>query len=247
MVCRGEARLKAVMSPNKSLPFVIVARDHIRGLDDLARATFGIGRIGSIDHSLTMELLRSKSIDTRDMRLLALGEPQWRAQALVAGRLDATTISIGSWASLARKDGLRMLITVSEFQAAVPIVSKVNVVRDAATRERQGEIDSVVRALIVAGRDFRSNKGGWTAAMRAARPDVRPELLDQLALQFRDSWSVNGGLDRAELASTQDWIFRQPDFAGLRPPPLEDWIDFSFVDRTLAELDTIAGLDTPNR
>lgn len=244
---RSDVRIKAVMSPNKTLPFLIAARRNIGSVADLKGATFGIARIGSLDHSLTMALLRAKGVDPSSMHLLALGEPRWRAQALATGRLDATTISIGSWASLPARDDLHVLVTASEFHATLPFVSKLNAVRDATIAERRPEIDAVVRALIAAGRDFHADERRWTSAMRTARPDVPAEVLDRLAPEFRDGWCVNGGLNRQELVATQDWIFREPDFAGLKPPPLHDWVDFSFVDQALADLKRIDGLDAPVR
>jgi NitT/TauT family transport system substrate-binding protein len=177
-----------------------------------------------------------------DVRIKAVMSPNKTLPFLIAARRN-----IGSWASLPGRDDLHVLVTASEFHATLPFVSKLNAVRDATIAERRPEIGAVVRALIAAGRDFHADERRWTSAMRAARPDVPAEILDRLAPEFRDGWCVNGGLNRQELVATQDWIFREPDFAGLKPPPLHDWVDFSFVDQALADLQRIDGLDTPVR
>src|SRR5690606_32607785 len=100
LVAQGAGDLKAVTSPNKSLPYVIVAKDDIRAVADLAGRKFGVGRVGSLDHSLSMKVLTSAGLDTDSMEVVAIGQPGVRAQALIAGQIDATTMSIGVWMSI---------------------------------------------------------------------------------------------------------------------------------------------------
>src|SRR5690606_25572146 len=48
---------RAVTSPNKSLPFLIAARDAIATPANLEGRSFGIGSVGSLDHSLSTAVL----------------------------------------------------------------------------------------------------------------------------------------------------------------------------------------------
>ena len=113
---QGATDLRGVMSPNKSLPFLIAARGDIESAADLVGKRFGIGRIGSVDHLLSMKVLESAGVDTSKLELVALGQPQARAQALLADQIDATTMSIGTYTAIdddpavARPDRRRRLL-----------------------------------------------------------------------------------------------------------------------------------------
>ncbi|UXN75453.1 ABC transporter substrate-binding protein [Devosia sp. A8/3-2] len=98
LVAGGATDLRAVVSPNKSLPFLIAAKDSIATPADLPGKSFGIGRPGSLDQSLSTRVLQAADVDTDTLEFVALGQPNVRAQALVAGRVDATTMSIGTGA-----------------------------------------------------------------------------------------------------------------------------------------------------
>src|SRR5690606_1984697 len=63
IIASGADDFRAVTSPNKSLPFMIVAKDEIATPADLAGASFGVGRVGSLDHSLSSLVLGSLGAD----------------------------------------------------------------------------------------------------------------------------------------------------------------------------------------
>lgn len=247
LVAGGGMALKAVTSPNKALPFLIAARTGIGTPADLAGARFGIGRPGSLDHRLSAAVLRGAGLDPEALDLVALGQPETRARALASDRIDATTMSIGVWMALPDRTGLRVLIDPEAYHAAAPVVQKINVVTEATRAGRGDEIAAVIRALTRAARDFAADPALWVAAMTQARPDVDRADLETLAAAFAGAWSVNGGLNRDELALTADWLWQGPDFAGLAQPALEDWVDFSALDAALAEIGVAPGADRPVR
>ena len=110
LVARDQIDLKAVVSPNKSLPFLIAGKEEIASLADLPANSFGVGRIGSLDHTLSSEVLATKGVDPGALEFVTIGQPNVRAQALAAGQIDATTMSIGVWLSIPDKTGLHVLI-----------------------------------------------------------------------------------------------------------------------------------------
>src|SRR5690606_5604761 len=132
--------LKAVTSPNKSLPYVIAAKDDIQTVADLAGRKFGVGRVGSLDHSLSMKVLASQGLDTNSLDLLAIGQPNVRAQSLIAGQIDATTMSVGVWMSIPDKTGNHILIDQEPYYAAAPVINKVNVVTQKVLDERAADV-----------------------------------------------------------------------------------------------------------
>ncbi|MGQ7792882.1 ABC transporter substrate-binding protein [Faunimonas sp. B44] len=247
LVARGTTNMRAVTSPNKALPFLIAAKDDIRTPADLPGRSFGVGRIGSLDHSLSTKVLASEGVATDRIDFVTLGQPNVRGQALAAGQIDATTMSIGVWTSMPEKTGLHVLIDQDAYFAAAPVVNKVNIVTTETMEKRGDDVRAVITALTRASRDFAANPEKWVEAMAAERPDVSKETLAMLAESFAKSWSVNGGMNRQELEATAEWIFEGPDFEGLTPVPIEAWTDFSAVDAVLAELGTEPGMDEPGR
>jgi NitT/TauT family transport system substrate-binding protein len=247
LVAQGAAPLRAVTSPNKSLPFLIAARSDIATPADLAGRSFGVGRIGSLDHSLSAKVLAGEGVDMDTLEVVTLGQPSVRAQALAAGQVDATTMSIGVWLSIPDRTELSVLIPQGAYYEAAPVVNKVNVVSADALASRRDEVVAVVRALVKISRDFAADPKGWVDAMAAYGGNLTPADLQMLAESFDGSWSTNGGMSRQELQYTQDWLYETEDFKGVAQVELSDWVDFSVADDVLAELGTAPGADQPAR
>jgi NitT/TauT family transport system substrate-binding protein len=245
LVARGETGLKAVISPNKSLPFLIAARDNIATPADLVGSSFGIGRPGSLDHSLSTRVLAAAGVDMDDLEVVALGQPEARAQALAAGRIDATTMSIGVWQVLPDKDGLHVLVDADAYFAAAPVVNKVSIVSQAALTERRDEVKAVIRALLRISRDFAAKPGAWATAIAPYQPALSANDLTALDAGFAGSWSVNGGMNAQELTYSANWLAGTEDFAGLAVPELAEWADLTVLDEVLTELGTDPVMDAP--
>ncbi len=244
---QGDRTLKAVTSPNKSLPFLIAAKAAIASPADLLGRSFGVGRIGSLDHALSTRVLEAQDVFFDDLDVVTLGQPSVRAQALAAGQIDATTMSIGTWLSIPDKSGLSVLIAPDAYYAAAPVVNKVNVVTDEFLRTRRADVVAVVRALTKISRDFARDPSTWAAVMVQHAPQMTPETLQQLAQSFAGGWSVNGGMGRTELQFTQDWVFQTEDFKDADPVALDDWVDFTVADEVLDEIGTQEDADLPSR
>lgn len=247
LVAREQLDLRAVTSPSKSLFFMIVARDTLADAAALAGQRFGIGRVGSVDQGLSQEVLARMGVDMSALEQVALGQPAARAQALAAGQIDATTMSLGTWTTLPDKSGLHVLVDADAYFAAAPVVSKVNVVTPQVLSRRRDEVVGVVTAIVKLSRDIAADPKIWIDAMAAARPDIARADLENLAAAYAQSWSVNGGLSAMDLSFTADWNFATVDFADVEPIPLDAWVDFSIADEVLAELGTAPGLDPADR
>ena len=244
---RGATDLRGVMSPNRSLPYLIAGKTEIRELSDLAGKRFGIGRIGSVDHLLSTKVLASAGVDTAKVQFVALGQPQQRAQALVAGQIDATTMGIGTWTAVDDTPGLSILVDVDAYYRAAPIVSKLNIVRTDTLADRREDVEAVIEAIILASRDFSAHPDLWVAAMRKARPDVPEADLAFLARAFAGTWSTDGGISRSELQEAEAWLQQSEDFAGVMPPPLHAWADLVPLERVLAKIGPAGTADVPTR
>ena len=244
---QGGSPLRAVTSPNKSLPFLIAARAPAESPADIAGKRFGVGRVGSLDYSLSSSVLENEGVEFDGLQIVSLGQPAVRAQALAAGEIDATTMSIGTWLSIPDRSGLTIVVPQDRYYAGAPVVNKVNVVTADVLENRRDEVEAVVRALIEISRDYAENPDAWAAAMEPYGGALSAADLRDLAASFEGSWSVNGGMSREELQYTQDWLMQTEDFAGASPPSLDAWADFSVVDTVLDDLGTVEGEDAPVR
>lgn len=242
-VAQGVTDLRAVMSPNKALPYLIAGKEGMT-LESLKGQSFGIGRVGSLDQTLSTKVLTDKGVDVSGLEMVALGQPNVRAQALAAGQVAATTMSIGTYLALPGHEKLPELVSVDDYYKAAPVVSKVNAVKLETLNDRRSEVEAVVEALTLAARDMAVDKTAWPEAMVKLRPDVDRATLDTLGQAFLTSWSVNGGLQQDEIAYTQDWLYQSPDFKDMRKVELAEWIDFSAED---AVLDKIGAVDTGDK
>ncbi|MFB9224844.1 ABC transporter substrate-binding protein [Paracoccus cavernae] len=246
MVAQGTDNLRAVTSPNKALPYLIAGREGMT-LDALTGQSFGIGRVGSLDQMLSTKVLADHGVDPEGLQMMALGQPNVRAQALAAGQVAASTMSIGTYLALPGHENLPVLVTVEDYYKSAPVVSKVNAVKTATLESRGPEVEAVIEALTLAARDMAADKTAWPEAMAALRPDVDPAVLATLGEAFLTSWSVNGGLQKDELAYTQSWLAEDPEFADLGKVALADWVDFAPADKVLAKIGAVDGGDPVSR
>ena len=248
LVARDQMKLHGVISPDKALPFVIVGKKALTAPKQVEGKIFGVGQIGSVDYVQTRNVLANLGVDVDKVRYLAVGQPMVRAQSLMAGQIDATTITLGTWLTLPHRDELSMVLDQNDYYRAAPFVTKLSVVTEETAKKKQKEVEAVVRATIVASRDFAAHPELWVDAMVQARPDVPREELEVLAKAYAKNWSVNGGLDAAELQATTDALYKTDDFKSL-PRKVEpaEWIDRSFVDTVLGDLgDYKAAANVPN-
>ncbi|TGD60514.1 ABC transporter substrate-binding protein [Tabrizicola sp. WMC-M-20] len=244
---QGTTTLKAVTSPNKSLPFLIATKEQIAKPSDLLGHSFGVGRVGSLDYALSRQVLGATGVSMDEMDVMTLGQPNLRAQALAAGQVDATTMSIGTWMSLPDKAGLHVLVAPDAYYTAAPVVNKVNVVTDATLADRRADVVAVVRALTLISRDFSANPNAWSTEIARYAPQMDAEALTTLGQSFAGGWSVNAGLSRADLQYTQDWVFATDDFKGASPVSLDAWVDFTVADEVLAQIGVDPGSDAAGR
>jgi len=247
LIARDGGDFRAVVSPNKSLPYLIAAQGGIATPADLAGKSFGVGRIGSLDHSLSMKVLAAAGVDPAGLEIVTLGQPAVRAQALLAGQVAATTMSIGTFLSLPDAESLSVVIDADAYHATAPVVTKANVVSTETLSNRSAEVEAVIEALVLASRDFAADPAKWVDMMATARPDVARRDLEELARAYAKSWSVNGGLQKNELQFTSDWMYDTEDFKDLPEVALADWVAFGPLDAVLARIGTAEGMDALSR
>jgi NitT/TauT family transport system substrate-binding protein len=245
LAARRVMNIKAILSPDKAIPFLIASHRDVPSLKALEGLTLGVGGIGSLDYSMTRLVLVAHGVDAKRVKMVAIGEPQVRALALGARRIDATTMSIGVWNRFRDRPDLKVLLSAEDYFRAAPVLNKVIVGDEATLVAKRPAVERFVAAIIKASRAFASDPNTWVEAMVVARPDVPRGELDGLARSFSRSWSVNGGLDPTQVAYSIEQYYREEDFRQLRRVDVDELLDTKPIISVLKRIGVMPGLD-PN-
>ena len=173
LTASGTLDLRAIHSPDPRLYFLIAARDTLGAIGDLKGRPFGIARVGSLDQTMTALVLRASGVDPTDVQFLSIGAPSGRAQALVAGQIDATAFSVATFKAIEREPGVKILVDVDRYYAAAPVVNKVDAVPARVLREKPEHLRRFTAALLATSRYFAENKQPWIEAMQPPAPRHR--------------------------------------------------------------------------
>ena len=245
LAARRVMKIKAVLSPDKAIPFLIASHREVPSLKALEGLTLGVGGVGSLDYSMTRLVLAAHGVDPERVKMVAIGEPQVRALALGARRIDATTMSIGVWNRFRNRPEFKVLLSAEDYFRAAPVLNKVIVVDEATLATKRPAIERFVAAIIKASRAFATDPNMWVEAMVTARPDVLRDELNELARSFSRSWSVNGGLDPAQVAFSIEQHYREQEFRNLRHVEVNEFLDTGPITSVLERIGVMPSLD-PN-
>ena len=239
--------MRAIHSPDARLYFLIAARDEFKSIHALQGRTFAVSRLGSVDHTLSTIALKGLGFNPASVTMVAMGVPSTRAQALVAGRVDATSISVGTWITIQKEPGMRILVDHNTFYENTAVVEKVNAVTTKVLDEKAEHLRRFTSAILKASRHFADNQEAWVAAMTKRRPDVDRGDAANLWTGFKTAWAVNGLMNLEAYKKSADFFYQ----AGIldKVPKIEvaDWADTRFVDGVLKEIGVNAKADPVGR
>jgi NitT/TauT family transport system substrate-binding protein len=239
--------MRAIHSPDARLYFLIAARDEFKSVGALQGKTFAVSRIGSVDHSLSTIALKALGLNPANLTMVAMGVPSTRAQALVAGRVDATSLSVGTWITIQKEPGVRILVDHNTYFENAAVVEKVNAVTTKVMDEKPEQLRRFTAAILKASRLFAENQESWVAAITKRRPDVDRQDAANLWTGFRTAWAVNGLMNLETYKKSADFFYQ----AGIleKVPRIEvgEWTDTRFVDGVLREIGVNAKFDPTGR
>jgi NitT/TauT family transport system substrate-binding protein len=239
--------MRAIHSPDARLYFLIAARDEFKSVGALQGKTFAVSRIGSVDHSLSTIALKALGLNPANLTMVAMGVPATRAQALVAGRVDATSLSVGTWITIQKEPGVRILVDHNTYFENAAVVEKVNAVTTKVMDEKPEQLRRFTAAILKASRLFAENQESWVAAITKRRPDVDRQDAANLWTGFRTAWAVNGLMNLETYKKSADFFYQ----AGIleKVPRIEvgEWTDTRFVDGVLREIGVNAKFDPTGR
>ena len=226
-------KLKGITSGGFGAAFMIAAKTDITSLDQLAGRSYAIADNGSLDHNLTLAVLRGSGIAEDAPKFVAIGAPAARVQALAAGQVDATTVSYGTFMSIADQPGVHALMSATEFAAYTPNISKFVAALDTTVAEKPEALKRFVAALVDISRTFDEHPEQWVDAVAAAREDLKKEDLERTAKSIKGRWCVNGCFNVAELQKAVDFVYANPEFKDFAKVAVTDITDESFVQAAL--------------
>ena len=239
--------MRAIHSPDARLYFLIAARDEFKSVGALQGKTFAVSRIGSVDHSLSTIALKALGLNPANVTMVAMGVPSTRAQALAAGRVDATSLSVGTWITIQKEPGVRILVDHNTYFENAAVVEKVNAVTTKVMDEKPEQLRRFTAAILKASRLFAENQESWVAAITKRRPDVDRQDAANLWTGFRTAWAVNGLMNLETYKKSADFFYQ----AGIleKVPRIEvgEWTDTRFVDGVLREIGVNAKFDPTGR
>jgi NitT/TauT family transport system substrate-binding protein len=239
--------MRAIHSPDARLYFLIAAREEIKSVAALQGKTFAVSRLGSVDHSLSSIALKALGLNPASLTMVAMGVPSTRAQALIAGRVDATTLSLGTWITIQKDPSVRVLVDPNTYYENATVVEKVNAVTTKTLDEKPEQLRRFTSAILKASRHFAENQDAWVAAITKRRPDVDRNDAATLWTGFKTSWAVNGLMNLDAYKKSADFFYQ----AGLldKVPKIEvaEWADTRIVDGVLKEIGASAKADPIGR
>ena len=239
--------MRAIHSPDARLYFLIAARAEIKSVPALERKTFAVARLGSVDHTQSMLTLKALGVNPASLTMLAMGVPSTRAQALVAGRVDATTISIGTWVTIQKEPGVKILVDHNTYFDNATVVEKVNAATAKVIEEKSEQLRRFIAAIVKTARHFSENQEAWVAAITKRRAKLDRKDALNLWSGFKTSWAVNGLMNLDQYKKTAEFYYQSGTLEKVPKIEVNEWTDTRFLDDVLKDLGVNAKLDPPGR
>jgi NitT/TauT family transport system substrate-binding protein len=242
-----DLEMRTINSSNGRNFFMIVGKDSIGSIKEVMGKSFAIARVGSQDHALSTKVMAAKGVAPESVNYVAIGAPNVRAQALLAGQIDVTTMSLATWVTVQNEKGIKVLVNADDYFAAVPLVNKGNAVTTKVLAEKPEAVRRFTAAIIKASRFFAENKAGWVDGMAKLRTDMTRPDLEFLWDQFGASWAVNGQLNMSAYQTSTDFLYETGTFNDAPRVDAKVWADPQFVDAVLKDLGVYPKVDDPGR
>lgn len=247
LVAQKSVDMRAINSSDVRQYFLIAVKDSINSVADLKGKVFGVAKVGSLDDTMSRLVLTAKNFKPSDLTFAGIGAPDARAQALVGGRVDATTMSLGTWVTIQREKGIKVLINADDYYAAAPIDLKVNAATAKAIKDKGDQLRRFTTAILKISRKFAEDQKAWTDAILKRRPDLKRDDVASLWPSFKTAWAANGLLNLADYQKTNDYLYTTADFKDVPKIDVAAWTDTRFVDSVLKDIGVASNLDPPGR
>ncbi len=222
--------VKVVMVTNDRPLYSLMVRPQIQSLKDLKGKRLGVASLTAGESLLSRRLLKDAGIDAdREMTMIVIGNTPERINALSAGGVDATTVSVPVDFQ-AEQLGLKRLVFIGE---ALEVISGGIGVASRMIKEQPGQIKRLIRALLKGMAYGKSHREEMISLLMAKWKLDRERAGKTWELTAR-TWAERGtASDSAVLLSVQA---AQELLKEKKEIPLTQVVDFSFARQAFEEL-----------
>ncbi len=237
--------LRGIVAVATGSPFLIAAKSDIRSVEDLAGRSYAIADNGSLDHTLTQAVLRSFGMSPEAPNFVAIGAPNVRVQALAVGKVDATSVSFGTYASIDGTPGVHVLVDANDFSARTPALFKFVAVLQGTIDKKREALQRFTDALIDVSRAMHADPQRWIETAVAARPDLSREKIERTSKFIASRWCINGCMDPKKIEESVAFVYSNPDFKDVPVIAGSEISDLRFTAKALETLGVASegGLD----
>lgn len=171
--------IKVIFVSQTKPEYVFVARPEVESLDQLAGKRVGYHAPGSQTEIFARSLVREQAPDVYDkVNFLALEESSRRAQAIVAKRLDASSLEAINLAQLRKQGGYHELGTWADLSGeAEAVLGTAWITTEKLYNSDKDRLREFVRSMQSGYDRFYADKDAWVALAGETLPDVDQELL----------------------------------------------------------------------
>ena len=141
---QGASDLVFVGSAKNTLTHSIMGRADIKRPEDLKGKKLGLTRLGSNSHYFILQVLRKYGMEPTDINFIQTGGQVENLAALLAGNVDAATMTGPSGGTRALAQGFRHVVYGLDLH--IPFVAAAVITRRSVMQTRASAIDKFVRA-----------------------------------------------------------------------------------------------------
>lgn len=206
-------------------PFSIVSRPEIKSPKELRGKKLGILNFGG-SHDLAYQLaFREWGLKRQEVNVIPIGDQPTRLQALLAGLIDATFMSMPHL-MVATKAGYRVLGDMGEMR--VNFSQSTVYVRRSYLRENRDIAKRYLKAYAEAAHVLRTDRQKSLKVMAKRLRIENQEILNATYDEVGRRFSFPPRINMAGMKDTLDFFAeKNPDLKGRRP---EDFVDETLLD-----------------
>jgi ABC-type nitrate/sulfonate/bicarbonate transport system substrate-binding protein len=150
--------------------------------------------------------------------------------------VDATAMSVGTWASIQKEPGVRILIDHNTFFENATVVEKVKAATTKVIEEKPEQLCRFTAATVKTARHFADNQEAWVNAITKRRAKLDRKDAANLWTGFKTSWAVNGLMNLEAYKKTADFYYQSGTLEKVPKIEVNEWTDAGFLDDVLKEL-----------
>lgn len=222
--------VRAVSTSIRAPFFSLVVHPDIKSIKDLKNRTIGVTSVGGTNQISTRLLLQHFGIDPdRDVKMLAIGEEKFMAEALKVRHVDAVMVA-PPFSIVLKREGFPLLAHTAQV-VSIPFVGLSTTVEK--LRQNRSQVKKALRAEMEALRYLRENPAGSVEVIRK-RFAMEESMARESYAVIVDAFSKDGRIDPAGIESLLD-LERK---AGLiaKTVTVDQVVDLSIGEEVLKEL-----------